>query len=143
MGTESITIRSARLDDAAVICAIYNQGIEDGDATLETRLRSAEEQREWLASRDERQPVLVADREGSIVGWGSLNAFNPRAAYDHVSDFSVYVARASRGAGIGRELIEKLVETARDIGYHKMVLAAFEWNALVYQDALDVYKQAG
>jgi len=128
MATELLVIRPARLDDAAAICDIYNQGIEDGDATLETRFRSAEEQRAWLASRDERHPVLIAEREGLVVGWGSLNAFNPRPAYDFVSDFSVYVARASRGTGVGRELLEKLIETAREIGYHKMVLAAFGWN---------------
>lgn len=139
MGTESLAIRPARLDDAAAICDIYNQGIEDGDATLETRLRSVDEQRAWLASRDERHPVLVAERAGSIVGWGSLNAFNPRAAYDHVSDFSVYVARASRGAGIGRGLLEKLIETAREIGYHKMVLAAFDWNL----PGIALYKRMG
>jgi phosphinothricin acetyltransferase len=139
MGTESLAIRPARLDDAAAICDIYNQGIEDGDATLETRLRSAEEQRAWLVSRDDRHPVFVAQREGSVVGWGSLNAFNPRAAYDYVSEFSVYVARASRGAGVGRALLESLVVVAREIGYHKMVLAAFDWNL----SGIALYKRMG
>jgi L-amino acid N-acyltransferase YncA len=139
MATEVLVIRPARLDDAAAICDIYNQGIEDGDATLETRLRSAEEQRAWLASRDERHPVLIAEREGLVVGWGSLNTFNPRPAYDFVSDFSVYVARASRGTGVGRELLEKLIETAREIGYHKMVLAAFDWNSA----GIALYKRMG
>lgn len=139
MGTESLAIRPARLDDAAAICDIYNQGIEDGDATLETRLRSAEEQRAWLVSRDDRHPVFVAQREGSVVGWGSLNAFNPRAAYDYVTEFSVYVARASRGAGVGRALLESLVVVAREIGYHKMVLAAFDWNL----SGIALYKRMG
>lgn len=128
MGTASLAIRAARLGDAAAICDIYNQGIEDRIATLETRLRGAEEQRAWLESRDERHPVLVAERAGSVVGWGSLNVFNPRAAYDHVTEFSVYVARSSRGAGVGGGLLEKLIEVARQLGYHKMVLAAFDWN---------------
>lgn len=128
MGADSIAIRPARAGDAEAICDIYNQGIEDRIATLETRLRSADEQGEWLQSRDERHPVLVAQRDGSVVGWGSLNVFNPRAAYDHVTEFSVYVARSSRGAGVGRKLLESLVEVARAIGYHKMVLAAFDWN---------------
>jgi L-amino acid N-acyltransferase YncA len=128
MGADSIAIRPARAGDAEAICDIYNQGIEDRIATLETRLRSADEQGEWLQSRDERHPVLVAQRAGTVVGWGSLNVFNPRAAYDHVTEFSVYVARSSRGAGVGRKLLESLVEVARAIGYHKMVLAAFDWN---------------
>jgi L-amino acid N-acyltransferase YncA len=129
MGSASFAIRVAQPGDAAAICEIYNQGIEDRIATLETRLRSTEEQRVWLESRDQRHPVVVAEHEGSVVGWGSLNVFNPRAAYDHVAEFSVYVARSSRGAGVGRGLLENLIQAAREIGYHKMVLAAFDWNA--------------
>ncbi len=128
MGAADVAIRAARSDDARAICSIYNQGIEDGDATLETRLRTSDEQRIWLASRDQRHPVVVAERHGAMLGWGSLNVFNPRPAYDHVSEFSVYVARASRGTGVGRGLLQHLIVTAREIGYHKMVLAAFEWN---------------
>jgi len=129
MGATSVAIRPARSVDAQAICDIYNEGIEDRVATLETRLRTGDEQRAWLESRDERHPVVVAEREGTVVGWGSLNAFNARPAYDYVSEFSVYVARSARGAGVGRSLIESLIAAARDIGYHKMVLAAFDWNA--------------
>ena len=122
-------IRDARLDDAAAIARIYNQGIEDRVATLETQLRSAEERAEWLAARGPRHPVLVAeDDDGTVLGWGSLNAFNPRRAYDHVADFSVYVARERRGQGIGSALLSALEERARALGYHKMVLAAFPTN---------------
>lgn len=125
---ETVSIRVATAADAPVICDVYNQGIEDRDATLETRPRTAAEQRAWLESRGDRHPVIVAERGGGIVGWGSLNVFNPRPAYDHVADFSVYVARDARGTGVGRRIVEALVAAARDIGYHKMVLAAFEWN---------------
>ena len=128
MGAADVAIRIARSDDAQAICDIYNQGIEDGDATLETRLRTSDEQRTWLASRDQRHPVVVAERRGAVLGWGSLNVFNPRPAYDHVSEFSVYVSRASRGTGVGRALLQNLIVRAREIGYHKMVLAAFDWN---------------
>jgi phosphinothricin acetyltransferase len=139
MRSAPVAIRPARSDDAPAICDIYNEGIEDRDATLETRLRTSDEQRAWLESRSERHPVVVAERQGSVVGWGSLNAFNPRPAYDHVTEFSVYVARLSRGAGIGRSLLETLVESAREIGYHKMVLAAFDWNTA----GVALYKRMG
>jgi len=129
MGAPDIAIRAATSDDAQTICGIYNDGIEDGDATLETRLRGVDEQRAWLESRDQRHPVVVAERLGAVVGWGSLNVFNPRPAYDHVTEFSVYVARASRGTGVGSGLLHKLIALAGEIGYHKMVLAAFDWNS--------------
>ncbi len=128
MGAAAVGIRPARSGDARAICEIYNEGIEDRIATLETRLRTVGEQRAWLKSRDARHPVMVAERDAKVVGWGSLNEFNPRPAYDTVSEFSVYVARSARGVGVGCELLENLIMVARDIGYHKMVLAAFEWN---------------
>ena len=53
-------IRDATVDDAAAIARIYNQGIEDRVATLETRVRTPEERAEWLAARSARHPVLVA-----------------------------------------------------------------------------------
>lgn len=122
-------IRFATREDAAALAHIYNQGIEDRSATLETQLRTAEERAEWLVAHGPRHPVLVAvDNMGTVAGWGSLNPFNSRHAYDHVADFSVYVAREQRGRGIGDALLGALETLAREIGYHKMVLAAFPVN---------------
>ena len=121
-------VRAARVGDAPAICHIYNQGIEDRVATLETELRTPQERRAWLVDRGPRHPVLVAERAGAVVGWGSLNAFNPRPAYDHVADVSVYVARDARGSGIGRALMQALEHRARDLDFHKLVLAMFDWN---------------
>jgi L-amino acid N-acyltransferase YncA len=122
-------IRDATREDAATIAHIYNQGIEDRVATLETQLRTPAERAEWLAARGPRYPVLVAvDSSGTVVGWGSLNPFNPRPAYDYVADFSIYIAREQRGRGIGDALLAALEARARLLGYHKMVLAAFPTN---------------
>jgi L-amino acid N-acyltransferase YncA len=124
-------VRPATAEDAAAICRIYNEGIEDRIATLETERRTPEERRAWLASRGPRHPVIVAEAPGAggVVGWGSLNPFNPREAYRFVADFSVYVGREARGKGVGRALLERLVALAREHGYHKLVLSAFPWNA--------------
>jgi L-amino acid N-acyltransferase YncA len=122
-------IRAAIIEDASAIARIYNQGIEDR-ATLETLLRGTEERAEWLVARGPRHPVIVAvDDSGTILGWASLNAFNPRPAYDRVADLSVYVAREHRGRGIGDALLGALEERARSVGYHKLVLAGFPTNA--------------
>lgn len=125
----NMQIRDATPADAAAIARIYNQGIEDRVATLETELRSPEERAEWLASHRMRYPVLVAvDGGGAVLGWGSLNVFNPRKAYEQVVDFSLYVAREQRGRGIGDALLGELEARARALGYHKMVLAALPTN---------------
>lgn len=123
-------IRDAVADDVEAITRIYNQGIEDRVATLETQLRSVEERMAWLTSRSARHPVLVAvDAKAGVIGWGSLNPFNPRPAYDSVADFSIYVERNSRGQGVGDALLKALEARARLLGYHKLVLAALATNA--------------
>lgn len=123
-----IVTRPATQGDAEAIATIYNQGIEDRIATLETELRTRDERRQWLAARGPRHPVIVADAEGLVVGWGSLNVFNPRKAYDYVADFSVYVERGWRGKGVGGRLLTRLIELGRELGYHKLVLSAFPSN---------------
>ena len=125
----SDAIRPAEPRDAEAIARIYNQGIEERVATLETEPRSVEERRQWLAMRGPRHPVIVLERAGEVVGWGSLNPFNPRACYDQVADFSVYVERSARGSGVGRRMLEHLIRQARTLGYHKLVLAALAHNA--------------
>jgi phosphinothricin acetyltransferase len=125
---DRLNIRPAALADAAVICTIYNQGIEDRLATLETELRTPAERGEWLGARDPRHPAFVAEAAGAVVGWASLNVFNARPAYQYVADLSVYIERGWRGRGVGRRLLAHLIEVAPALGYHKLVLAAFPFN---------------
>ena len=125
--TES-RVRLATPADAEAICRMYNQGIEDRVATLETELRTPEERRRWLAGRSPRHPVIVAETAGDLVGWGSLNVFSPREAYRFVADFSIYVERAWRGKGVGRVMLERLIALGREHGFHKLVLSAFPFN---------------
>ncbi|MGI9252544.1 MAG: arsinothricin resistance N-acetyltransferase ArsN1 family A [Thermomicrobiales bacterium] len=124
-----VQVRPAAEGDVPAITRIYNAGIEDRMATLETDLRDEAERSGWLAARSERYPALVAvDDAGEVLGWGALNPFNPRPAYRHVADFSIYVAREARGRGVGSALLTALIETARGLGYHKLVLAGFPFN---------------
>jgi phosphinothricin acetyltransferase len=122
-------VRPATPHDAAAIALIYNQGIEDRLATLETELRTPEERHRWLAARGPHHPVIVVETtEPGIAGWGSLNPFSARAAYGSVADFSVYVERGWRGKGVGGVLLARLIELGREHGYHKLVLSAFPFN---------------
>jgi len=124
----SYHVRLATAEDADAICRIYNQGIEDRVATLETEPRTPDERRAWMASRSPRHPVIVAEAGGRISGWGSLNPYSAREAYRFVADFSIYVDRAWRGKGVGDAMLTHLTQLAREHGFHKMVLSAFPTN---------------
>ena len=146
-------IRPATETDATAICQIYNQGIEDRLATLETELRTADERRQWLKGRGPRHPVIVVEAGSDApapIAWASLNVFNARDAYRFVADISVYVERQWRGKGAGRVLLTRLIELGREHGYHKLVLSAFPFNpgGMALYDKLGfrtvgVYKEQG
>ena len=120
------TARTATPDDAATIARIYNEGIEDRTATFETRLRTASDIAAWF---DGRHPIIVVDDPaGSVVGFAATFEYRPRAAYAGVAEFSVYVARALRGHGIGRVAMVALIEEAGRAGLWKLVSRVFVEN---------------
>ena len=87
-----ITIRRAELADLEAITAIYNEAILTTTATFDTEPKSACEQLPWFRSHGERHPILVADRDGTVVGWAALSKWSERRAYDDTAETSFYVA---------------------------------------------------
>ena len=122
-----LTIRPADEQDAAAIADIYNQGIAERGATFETDLRSVEDILVRLSDR-ERFPILVAEDDRGVVGWAGLSSYRPRACYAGIAEVSVYLDGSSRGCGIGRRLLEALIDTARARGFWKLVSRVFPFN---------------
>ena len=115
----------ANLDDAAAIAHIYNQGIEDRVATFETRHRSAKDVRAWF---DGVHPVVVVEDGTGVVAFATTSAYRDRACYAGIAEFSVYVARATRGRGAGRLAMQALITAAEDAGFWKLVSRVFPEN---------------
>ena len=121
--------REATIKDMSQITIIYNEGLEDRIATLETNLRTDETMNQWYLSREERYKVLVIeDEKNTIIGWASVNPFNSRCCYSGVGDISVYIKRDLRGKGIGKILLKALLLKAKELDFHKLVLSTFEHN---------------
>lgn len=124
----TIAIREATEADAPAIAWIYNQGIEDRGATFETEPRTRADIVARL-SESARFPVVVAEADGAVVGWAGLSSYRPRACYSGIAEFSIYLERAARGRGIGRQLLTALIGAARERGYWKLVSRIFPFNA--------------
>lgn len=119
--SEPLEIHIARPDDAAFIGRIYDEGIADGNATFATGPHPHEERERWLAARPANAPVFCAHLAGTPMGWSALAPFSHRPWYAGVAEYTVYVARDARGAGVGAQLLTHLLETAPDYGYWKLV----------------------
>lgn len=136
----NLTIRKAGLADAQAIRKIFNQGIEDGLATLETREQSLEDINNWMIDRDPRYMILLAeDEKQDLTGYLSLNKFNFKSAYGGVADLSIYIERSHRGQGIGKLLLEKAAQEAKKEGFYKLILNVLSCN----QGAFNFYKKMG
>ena len=122
-----IDVRPATAEDAPAITRIYNQGIAERAATFETELRSASDITERL-EHAERYPLLVAVDGDRIAGWAGLSRYRPRACYDGIAEFSIYLDRSARRRGIGRVLLSALIEAAGARGYWKLVSRIFPFN---------------
>ncbi|MFM0779137.1 N-acetyltransferase family protein [Streptococcus suis] len=103
-----IEIRSARLEDAADLVAIYAPYVEKTAITFETQVPTVSE----FASRIEKTlgkfPYLVAVEEGKILGYAYASTYYARAAYDWTVELSVYIKQEARGKGIGTLLYNAL-----------------------------------
>ena len=124
----TVTIRRANAGDAAAVAAIYNQGIEERQATFDTRPRTPAEMVERLAA-GAAPPFLVAESDAGVVGWARLSPVSTRECYAGVGEASIYVDRGSRGRGVGRALLDGLAEAATGAGYWKLVGLVFPTNA--------------
>ncbi len=122
----SVTIRRAELADAPAIADIYNEAILTTTATFDTEPKSVAERASWLQSHDERHPVLVAVVDGEVVGWASLTPWSDRRAYDDTAETSFFVSSRQRGRGIGRTLKEAIIEEARRLRFHTLIVRVAE-----------------
>lgn len=110
-------IRPAVEDDLPAITEIYNYEVEHSTATFDTTPVTLEQQTVWLDSHaSQRRPVLVADDGGTVAGWASASDWADRCAYARAAEVSVYVRANHRGRGVGRALLEALIERTREAG---------------------------
>lgn len=121
-----VEIRLATVDDAEAILAIYNYEVANHTSTFDLVQRTLDEQRQWLAQRSGAFAAVVAtlptsDGGVQVVGFASLSPYKERAAYRPTVENSVYVARDQGGQGIGRALMDHLINVARESGFHSMI----------------------
>jgi phosphinothricin acetyltransferase len=129
-----VTIRDLRPDDWPAVRAIYEEGIRGGDATFETETPSWER---WDAAHPELR--IVAEQEGSVVGFAALSRASARHCYRGVGDVSIYVAEEARGVGLGSTLLDRLIERSEQAGYWTLTAGVFPEN----EASLRLHKACG
>jgi L-amino acid N-acyltransferase len=115
-------IRPATEADLNAILAIYNDAVAGTTAIWNDQPVDLANRRAWFVARTAQDyPILVAQEDGAVVGYGSFGDFRPFEGYRFTVEHSVYVAEGVRRRGIASSLLTALEARARAMGKHVMV----------------------
>ncbi|MCW3170615.1 GNAT family N-acetyltransferase [Chryseobacterium sp. 09-1422] len=117
------------------IAEIYMQGLETGNATFETTLPTWEE---WDKAKL-KHSRLVAIIDNTVVGWAALSAVSDRCVYGGVAEVSIYISNDYQGKGIGKALMQKLIEESESNGIWTLQSGMFPEN----ETTVALHKSAG
>ena len=118
-------IRPMTALDADAVLAIYQDGIDTGHASFD---QSAPD---WVHFDDSKleSPRLVAEgADGRVCGWAVLSPVSSRCVYGGVAESSVYVAANARGRGVGKALLDGMVEASESEGIWTLEAGIFPEN---------------
>ncbi|MEV0560546.1 N-acetyltransferase family protein [Dactylosporangium sp. NPDC050588] len=119
------TIRPMTPADAGAVLAIYQAGIDGGNASFEP---AAPDWATFDAGRLPGHRLVAVDDAGRVLGWVAVSRVSARAVYAGVVEHSVYVDPAARGRGVGRALLDALVASTEAAGIWTIQSGVFPEN---------------
>lgn len=114
-----------RPEHAAEVLAIYQAGIDEGQATFETQAPA------WPAFDATKLPehrLVAVDRTRQVLGWTAVSPVSDRCVYAGVVEHSVYVAPGARGRGVGSALLRALIASTEEAGIWTIQSGVFPEN---------------
>ena len=129
-----IQVRSAKKEDVKAILEIINFEISNTTSVYDHKERTTETQLAWFKKKaKEKMPVVVAEMNGTVVGYGTYGIFRPWDGYRYSIEHSMYVHNDSRGLGIGKLIMSELIKRATTEGYHTMIAGVDASNNSSYE----------
>ena len=121
--------------DWGVVAAIYAEGIATGFATFETTVPEYEA---WDDAHMQTCRIVATSNE-KVLGWAALSLVSSRCVYGGVAEVSVYVAKDSRGMGVGKLLLELLITKSESAGLWTIQSGIFPEN----EGSIELHTKAG
>jgi L-amino acid N-acyltransferase YncA len=117
-----VIVRDATLADAEAVQALYAHHVLTGSGTFEERPPTVEE----MSSRMQALiglglPYVVAEIDGVIAAFAYAGPFRTRAAYRHTLEDTVYVAEGQAGRGLGRAVLQAVIDRSRALAVHQLI----------------------
>jgi phosphinothricin acetyltransferase len=135
------TTRAATAADIPAITAIYAEQVLYGTATFELAPPDeAEMARRMEMLFDGGYPYIVAERDGSVLGYAYAGEYRARPAYRHTVEDSIYLSPDARGQGVGGLLLRVLIEQSMALGFRQMLAVIGDSQNLA---SIRVHRAAG
>jgi phosphinothricin acetyltransferase len=116
-----MVIREVELRDIPGVAAIYGHHVLNGFGSFEETPPSAEDIAGRIASVQALGlPYLVAD-DGGVIGFAYASSFRPRPGYRFTAEDSVYVAKDAMGRGVGRALLQAVIDRCAGMGLRQLM----------------------
>ena len=119
-----MAIDQMRASDWEQVRSIYLEGIRSGHSTFETDAPAWEK---WDEAHLQVARFVMRDAD-SVVGWAALSPVSKRNVYRGVAEVTVYVTESARGQGIGRALLQALIESSEKYGFWTLQASIFPEN---------------
>jgi len=118
----SLKLRAAVASDLDAITAVYAYEVRGGVATYEyVAPETAEMTQRWQAIVSQGYPYLVAELDGQFAGYAYASSYRARDGYRWTVEDTVYVSNEFQGRGIGRVLLQRLIDDCQTLGFRQMV----------------------
>jgi len=134
MKTEN-KLRAMTAADWPAVSAIYAEGIATGFATFETKTPDYEA---WNKAHMQSCRIVAVQKE-KILGWAALSPVSSRCVYGGVAEVSVYIAKTSRGLGLGKQLMQTLIKESEAKGIWTLQSGVFPEN----EGSIELHKKVG
>ena len=135
-----IIVRTATENDIQPMLDIYNEVIKNSTAVFQYDPHTLEMRKEWFAKKQEENfPVFIAEENNVIVGFSTFGQFRNWQAYKYSVENSVYVKADQRGKGIGKLLLQPLIDAAKELKLHTIIAGIVADN----EASIALHKQFG
>ena len=115
-------LRKAEIDDLAKILEIVNEAIEKTTSNYNYEPQTIAEQTYWFQEKLKKNfPVYVSILEDEVIGFASYGTFREKIGYRFTVEHSVYIDKNHRGKGVGKLLMQKLIDEAKHQKLHIMI----------------------
>lgn len=118
----NLIIRNATEQDLLEILGIYNDAILNTTAVFQYDVHTMEMRKEWFAQKQkDKFPVFVAEDNNMVVGFGTFGPFRNWQGYKYTVEHSIYIKDRFRNLGLGTLLMQKIINTAKEMNMHTII----------------------